>query len=60
MQEEHDERARFWDERTEEFLEGYCFAKGTEWYDHYDGKITQHLTPELDVVYTWDEPGEEE
>jgi hypothetical protein len=59
MREDADDWAHFWDGKTEQWLEGYCFAKGTIWFDQDSGKIVQHVHGR-DIVYTWPEPGDGE
>ncbi len=49
-----------WDSKSEEWLAGWCAAKDTVWYDHMNDRVEQHIDDKMNVVYTWDEPGEEE
>ena len=49
-----------WDEKSDDWLAGWCAARGTVWYDHMYDRVEQHVDDDYNVVYTWDEPGEEQ
>ena len=59
MQESADDWARFWDSRTDEFLEGVCWAEDTVFYER-QYVFSQHSIGVDGIVYVFDEPGEEE
>ena len=59
MQEDANDWFHFWESKTEEWLEGYCFAEGTTWWCRYDTEISMHHHRN-EIVWTWFELGEEE
>lgn len=59
MREDADDWAHFWDGKSEEWLEGYCFAKDTIWWET-DWGFSQHHSYGIGLIYVIDELGEEE
>ena len=59
MREDANDWASFWETKSEQWLEGYCFAEGTVWYDRYDTEIAIHWH-QNEMIITWFELGEEE
>ncbi|AXH79303.1 MAG: hypothetical protein [Circular genetic element sp.] len=55
MDEDHDDWAPFWDSKTDEFLEGYCFGEDTTWYCWQGDGFVQHHCLKTGLVYTWEE-----
>ena len=59
MREHANDWASFWETKTDEWLAGYCWAEGTEWYDRYDSEIVCHWH-QGEMIITVPELGEEE
>lgn len=55
MDEQEDHWAYFWDNKTEEFLAGYCFGEDTTWYCWQGDAFVQHHCDQTGLVYTWEE-----
>ena len=56
---QHDEWACFWDSKDEQWLEGYCFARQTIFWD-WQYKWSQHVDIDTPIVYVFDEEIEED
>ncbi|MCL0030035.1 hypothetical protein M1N19_03640 [Dehalococcoidia bacterium] len=57
MDEQEDHWALFWESKTDDFLEGYCFGEDTTMYNWQEDAFIQHHCSKTGLVYTW---GEEE
>lgn len=43
-----------WECKTDEFLEGYCFADDSVFYEH-NYEFSQHHSEEEGLVYYWED-----
>jgi len=53
MDGDEDHWADVWDRKTDEFLEGYCFAENSVFYECFY-EFSQHCCDETGLVYYWE------